>query len=249
MFALSATSVTVPAGCDGVGHGHRPTGARGPTAGATSARSSPRATAAGSAVRTQFGLYLEDERHDLDIAIRDRSGRPLRRLRAAAEAGRGGRPAARAGRRVRPADGAAARRHVQRTDLCGGCRQQGPRFGRHRPARRSGDRARPRPRAEPRRPQGGRGDGTGPAAYGGPRPRDELVPRRRRGIRGGQSVPASPVRRQHVRAADQAGEDRGLRVRDALAQGVPPADPDPPRRAGVRHGPGRLAVLRRQGRH
>ena len=76
MFALSATSVTVPAGATA-----SVTVTAQPALGADGRRYLGEIIAArdggGERVRTQFGLYLEDERHDLDIAIRDRSGRPL----------------------------------------------------------------------------------------------------------------------------------------------------------------------------
>ncbi|WP_426512950.1 S8 family serine peptidase [Dactylosporangium sp. McL0621] len=73
MFTLSAGTVTVPA------HG---TASVTVTAKPNLAKTARRylgevvATAAGRAVRTQFGLYTEDERHNLHVSVRDRSGRP-----------------------------------------------------------------------------------------------------------------------------------------------------------------------------
>jgi hypothetical protein len=75
MFGLSATTLTVPA------HGSASVTATAKPALGQSARrylGQVVATSAGSVVaRTQVGLYEEEERHDLTVDVRDRSGAPV----------------------------------------------------------------------------------------------------------------------------------------------------------------------------
>jgi hypothetical protein len=73
MFGLSADRVTVPA------HGTATVTAVAKPAMAKTARrylGQIVATGGGQTVRTQVGLYTEDERHNLHLSIRDRDGRP-----------------------------------------------------------------------------------------------------------------------------------------------------------------------------
>ncbi|HTJ39805.1 MAG TPA: S8 family serine peptidase [Dactylosporangium sp.] len=73
MFALSADSVTVPA------HGTASVTVTARPSMAMTARrylGQVTATAPGLALRTQFGLFTEDERHNLHVSVRDRSGKP-----------------------------------------------------------------------------------------------------------------------------------------------------------------------------
>lgn len=73
MFGLSADRVTVPA------HGTATVTALAKPAMAKTARrylGQIVATGGGQTVRTQVGLYTEDERHNLHLSIRDRDGRP-----------------------------------------------------------------------------------------------------------------------------------------------------------------------------
>jgi subtilisin family serine protease len=73
MFGLSADRVTVPA------HGTATVTAVAKPAMAKAARrylGQIVATGGGQTVRTQVGLYTEDERHNLHLSVRDRDGRP-----------------------------------------------------------------------------------------------------------------------------------------------------------------------------
>ncbi|MET7402958.1 S8 family serine peptidase [Dactylosporangium sp. NPDC005572] len=74
MFTLSADTVTVPA------HGSASVTITARPSMAMTARrylGQITATTAGTTVRTQFGLYTEDERHNLHVSVRDRQGRPV----------------------------------------------------------------------------------------------------------------------------------------------------------------------------